>query len=203
MKKAFTIMEVLVAIFIFVVILGIVVVDYGKAQKINEFRLIALDLEDSIRFTQTLSITGQKVNEEIPDNGYGIVFRKQNDDFIIYGDNIIYIEDQAFLGFMEGDDDTDLIYSQTDFGSHVGFANPAFICNVRDESEVGYYEQEFELLDVNFSMPKGLLSFVVNGEKNEDILSCTIFLSSARAKGKWLINIISGSGKIWSKFLNN
>ncbi|HNV97548.1 MAG TPA: prepilin-type N-terminal cleavage/methylation domain-containing protein [bacterium] len=202
-KKAFTLIEILVAVFIFLVILGIVMVDYGKAQKISEFRLIALDIEDSLRFTQTLSLTGQKINEKIPDNGYGIVFGINN-DFIIYGDNIVYTDGDSSFGFMqETGDESDLIYSQNNLGSHVVFDRPAFICNIKDDSEAGYFEKEFELLDINFSMPKGLLSFIVDGKKNEDILSCTIFLSSTKARGKWLINVIPGSGKIWSKFLNN
>ena len=76
MKKAFTIIEVVVAIGIFVILLSVVILDYGYTRRINEFRLTAYDIEDSIGFTKNLSLTGQKIQNTVPINGYGIIFLK-------------------------------------------------------------------------------------------------------------------------------
>ena len=52
-------------------------------------------------------------------------------------------------------------------------------------------------------MPKGLMSIIIDENKDENVLSCQIFLGSTKAPGKWVINITPGSGKTWSEFLNN
>lgn len=192
MRKAFTLIEVLVSIAIFLIILGIVIVNYGKSQRINEFQLIAFDIEDSMKFTQNFSLTGQKINNKIPTNGYGIILNKTDNTYNIYGD-------MANYGFES--ELSDLIYSKNVLDSHVSIKD--LVCNVKDGSEIGYSKESFEKLDINFSMPKGLMSIIINRLKNENILSCEIFLSSTKADGNWIINIIPGSGKAWSKFSKN
>ncbi|HNZ86090.1 MAG TPA: type II secretion system protein [bacterium] len=193
MKKAFTIIEVVVAIGIFVILLSVVILDYGYTRRINEFRLTAYDIEDSIGFTKNLSLTGQKIQNTVPINGYGIIFLKDVNgsySYNIYADIGVY-------GFYN----ENLIYSENILESQFYFDQ--LRCKIKDESELGYEEKELESLDINFSMPKGLMSIIIDENKDENVLSCQIFLGSTKAPGKWVINITPGSGKTWSEFLNN
>ncbi len=181
MKKAFTIMEVLVSIFIFVTILGVVIVNYGYSKKVDELMLVTFDLEDSIKFVQSMALTGQKIEGQIPRNGYGIILDKVNNLYRIYGDN-------SDLGFQN----SDLLYSTTnflDFNKNIKISS--IKCTLQNSQE-----QELPSLDISFSSPRGFMSIAAD----EDISECAISISNTTMAGYWKIFISPNSSRVWSEF---
>lgn len=175
LRRAFTLIEVIVAIFIFVIILSLIIVNYGYSKKVDELRLTVFDLEDSIRFTQNMALTGQKINNQIPTNGYGIFLKK--DTYKIYGDN-------GASG--------DVTYSSYDLAANIIVEK--FVCEVADEEDV-----ESDFFDIKFTAPRGYMEI---NEKNYFKL-CYVIVKNSSMDGFWKINIIPGSTKIWTEFFNN
>ncbi len=195
MRKAFTLMEVLVSIFIFLVILGIVMVDYGHSKKVEELRLITYDVEDSIRFVQSMALTGQEINNQIPTNGYGILINKLDNSYLIYGDN-------GTLGFNAGD----LQYSKMDLPTNI------MIQDLTCADEDNMYEEGTGSFDITFSAPRSsmeIYGFYAEPQMGYEIYYkgsnkafCLINIKNPDISGSWDIKMIPLSSRIWTEFNN-
>ena len=183
-KNAFTLIEVLVSIAIFIIILGIVIVNYKYSERVTELRLVAYDIEDSIKFTQNMSFTGQKINDQIP-SSYGIYVDKSNNSYIIYGDRQVTADpNSGVLGFDSGDSK----YSTTQLPTNIK------ILDLKCSSASNLLS-----LDISFMPPRG--SMRINNLNTYPI--CYIEIKNLKINGYWRINMIPGSSKVWTQFFNN
>lgn len=185
-------MEVLVAIFIFVVILGVVMVDYGRSKKVEELRLTAFDIEDSIRFVRNMALAGQKINNQVPTNGYGILINKPTNSYLIYGDS-------GDLGF----DSNDSQYLETNLPTNIVI--DVLSCYGEDLGTIS------DLFDIRFSAPRasmeiyGTLEVMGPGDEivyGNDYEFCYINIRNSNIGGSWNIKMIPISSKIWTEFNN-
>ena len=87
MKKAFTLMEVLVIMAVIGIISTMLIVDWRKNEKRYQLQRTAQGIVQSIRTAQDMALNSLKlVDEEIP-LSYGVYFNKNiNSSYIIFGD---------------------------------------------------------------------------------------------------------------------
>lgn len=184
-KKAFSVLEVLIAITIFLIITGMILANYKKSENNNIFRLQSFDIEDSIRLVQNMSITGQKINGQIPGNAYGISFDKQNGTYKIFGD-----KNDDYRGYFNAGD---LLGQEYVINSKLYFD---FFCG-----------QNVNRLDILFYAPKGTIKIFTytdnNGNGQSEYNECDISLKSLRADGTWNINVSTSTNRVSSIYTNS
>lgn len=183
-KKAFSVLEVLIAITIFLVITGMILANYKKSENSNIFRLQSFDIEDSIRLVQNMSITGQKINGQIPGNAYGISFDKTLGTYKIFGDS-----NDDYKGYFNN---SDLLGQEYVINNKLSFNS---FCN-----------NDVKRLDILFYAPKGTIKIFTYTEDNgigmSEYNECNISLKSLRADGTWNINVSTSTNRISSTYTN-
>ncbi|MCD4705352.1 prepilin-type N-terminal cleavage/methylation domain-containing protein [bacterium] len=172
-QKCFTLIEVMVAISVFMIIFTIGLVDYKNSEKSINFRLTAFDIEDSIRAVQNMAFTGKKIKTEIPANGYGIFFNQDENYYLVYGDKLE-------VGYQAEDDLLD---------TKKYLENDIFISDIICDG------QNLRYLDIGFHFPKATM--FVNNKKYAE---CYLVLSNEKASGSWTVNVNVQSGRINSTF---
>ncbi|MFW0862598.1 MAG: pilus assembly FimT family protein [Candidatus Komeilibacteria bacterium] len=86
-KKGFTLIELVVAMGVFLSLFLIVIVNFRSGESINELRLETQKIASDIRKVQTLSLTGSDYNNaSVGVGGYGIMFKANNNDYVIFND---------------------------------------------------------------------------------------------------------------------
>jgi len=95
-QKGFTIIELVVAMGVFLSLFLIVIVNFRSGESVNELRLETQKVASDIRKVQTLALTGSNYNGiSMGIGGYGISFYKDDNNYIIFTDNVadgIYVE---------------------------------------------------------------------------------------------------------------
>ncbi len=87
MKKGFTIIELLVALGVFVVVTAMVVANFRAGGRSDELRIAAETLISNLRKAQNMSLAGQLTNGVSPPGGYGVYFKLSDADrYIIFSD---------------------------------------------------------------------------------------------------------------------
>ncbi len=194
-KKAFTVLEVLISITIFLVITGLILANYKKSENNNTFRLQSFDIEDSIRLVQNMSLTGQKINGEIPGNAYGISFDMASGTYKIFGDR----GDDNCKGFFNdyrcsAPNEIDLRGQEYAINKNLYFSS---FCGKTGDNK---------RLDIFFSSPRGNINTIVYDKGDEssrlNFGECRILLKSNRADGSWSIVISTSTNRIYSIFSN-
>jgi len=175
-KPAFTLIEVIISMAIFIIILSLTMVNHRQGEHLNTFRLQALNIEDSIRSVQNMALTGKKIDDSIP-SAYGIFFSETENNVVIYGDN--------GDNFFNNADDS--IYSEISLEEGVKLNRYTLSCDefVSDTS-----------LDIIFIPPQPTM--IIN-----DNLSCSgaiIFMESNKVGGKWGVYFDAVSGRTWTEF---
>jgi len=88
MKKGFTIIELLVAMGIFVIITGMVVANFRTGSRSDELKIAAETLVSNLRKAQNMALAGQLLNGVSPPGGYGVYFKlAEADRYIIFADS--------------------------------------------------------------------------------------------------------------------
>jgi len=72
MKRGFTIIELLVAIAIFIVVTGLIVANFRRGARSDELRIAASGLASTLRRVQTMVQAGVLTNSTFPVGGYGV-----------------------------------------------------------------------------------------------------------------------------------
>ncbi len=176
-NKAFTLIELLVSMSIFILVLSVSLVNYRQGKNNDLFRLQAFDIEDSIRSTQNMALTGKEIEHTIP-VAYGIFLDAIHKDIIIYGDQ------DANHVF---DDSIDLIYSHNVLHDNIDFKLHTLFCNSTLIAPS---------LDIDFIPPQPKV--MIN-----NLPTCTstmISITSERANGSWNIHFDSITGRTWTEF---
>jgi len=178
-RKGFTLIEVLISISIFIIIFTLTIVNYRQGENANIFRLQSFDVEDSIRSVQNMALTGQKINNFIPD-AYGVYFSKVDNKIIIYGDmNDNNIFDNKTI---------DEIYSSEDLQEDIFFKNHTLFCDGSSGSSAE--------LNLIFIPPE--LEMIINN--NSTCTSSLISLESDDISGNWNIYFDAETGRTWTNF---
>lgn len=186
-KKAFSVLEVLISIAIFLVITGMILANYKKSENNNIFRLQSFDIEDSIRLVQNMSITGQKINNQIPGYAYGISFDMVSGTYKIFGD-----KNDEYKGHFNSDD---LKGPEYVVNNKLYFASFCGLTNVNR-------------LDILFYSPKGTMKIFAYNYNNGSIDNksefgqCNVSLKSLRADGIWKITASTSTNRIYSIYTN-
>lgn len=109
-NKGFTLVELLVVIFIISLLLTIVMINYRSTEKYFTLQRSAHRLTQEIRNAQQNTMSMSVINGSIP-NGYGIYFTKQGDNYDIY----LYADiGEPFETYDPSDSIVDTIYKETD-----------------------------------------------------------------------------------------
>lgn len=88
MKKGFTIIELLVAISIFIVITGLVVANFRRGARSDELKIAAAGLASTLRKAQTMALAGEAIGGVVPAGGYGVYVTMDTPNrYIIFADN--------------------------------------------------------------------------------------------------------------------
>jgi prepilin-type N-terminal cleavage/methylation domain-containing protein len=86
-RRGFTIVELLVALGIFVIITAMVVANFRAGSRSDELRIAAETLVSNLRKAQNMSLAGQLINGNSPPGGYGVYFKLSDTDrYIIFAD---------------------------------------------------------------------------------------------------------------------
>ena len=118
MKKAFTLIELIVMMAIVAVFTTIIFVDYGKNNKLFALERSARKMSQDVRRVQEMAMSG--VVGETGTNGYGVYFNTtSNTSYLVYG-NI-----DSNMSYLEGTD--------TDKGS-ISIESGVKICNLLVDS---------------------------------------------------------------------
>ena len=179
-KRGFTLIEVLISIAIFIIILTLVVVNHRHGENASTFRLQAFNIEDLIYSVRNMALTGQKIQDTIPSNGYGLNINIEDDSYTVFGDKKHEIEENE--GIL---DDDDLIYSIGNLPDKISFSD--IICD-----DVNLFEDLEEYFNIVFIPPKPLITI-----NNTDYSSCNINLISDNVDGTWIVNIDRETGRVW------
>lgn len=198
-KKAFTIVEVLVSIFIFIIITSFVIANYKKGENSNAFRLSAFDVEDAIKATQNMAFTGKKINNMIPSNAYGINFYSVNNSYTFFGDRndgCIDLFNRNDTSFICNNGDVPDIISEVNF-----LPKDIYIYSL-----CGYPSgNNIDNLNIFFYAPKANMKIIThtyslgNAQEPEN---CGIVLKSKKAPGTWSIRFSTTTNQIYSEFNN-
>lgn len=87
MKRGFTIIELLVAMSIFVIITAMVVANFRAGSRSDELRIAAETLVSNLRKAQNMALAGQLKDGISPLGGYGVYFKlAESDRYIIFAD---------------------------------------------------------------------------------------------------------------------
>jgi len=175
-RQGFTLIEVIISMVIFIIILSLSTVNHRQGEHASTFRLQALNIEDSIRSVQNMSLTGKEIAGVIP-NAYGIFFDDDGRTFIIYGDD----GDNLF------DESKDVIYSEMSLDSGVELYGYNLFCD-------GVFLSN--TLDIVFIPPRPTV--IIN-----NTLACSnsvIFVKSSNSDGKWEVHFDAVSGRTWTEF---
>jgi prepilin-type N-terminal cleavage/methylation domain-containing protein len=88
MKRGFTIIELLVAVSIFIIITGLVVADFRRGARSDELKIAASGLASTLQRAQTMALAGEAINGIVPAGGYGVyVTLDVPNRYIIFADN--------------------------------------------------------------------------------------------------------------------
>lgn len=88
MRRGFTIIELLVAISIFIVVTSLVVANFRRGTRSDELRIAAFGLASTLRRAQTMAMTGALINGAMPLGGYGVHMTKDEPTrYIIFADS--------------------------------------------------------------------------------------------------------------------
>jgi len=100
MKKGFTIIELLVAMSIFIIVTGLVVANFRRGARSDELRIAATGLASTLRRAQTMALAGVQVNGELPAGGYGVhVSISEPSRYIIFTSNdLLYNSGEELAG---------------------------------------------------------------------------------------------------------
>ncbi len=86
-QRGFTLIELVVAMGVFLSLFLIVIVNFRSGESINELRLETQKVASDIRKIQTLSLTGSNYNgSSVGIGGYGIMFSEDNNDYVFFND---------------------------------------------------------------------------------------------------------------------
>jgi len=85
-EKGFSLIELLVIIFIIAVIVGIIIVNFRAGDKRKTLRMGVEEVAAFIKDTQAKSLLGQTENEEFPEGGYGVYLAVGNSYCILFQD---------------------------------------------------------------------------------------------------------------------
>ncbi len=87
MKRGFTIIELVVAMGIFVVITSIVVANFRAGSRSDELRIAAEAMVSNLRKVQNMALAGQLTEGVNPPGGYGVYFKLADSDrYITFAD---------------------------------------------------------------------------------------------------------------------
>ncbi len=175
---AFTLIEILISMAIFILLLTFVLVNYNHGENSNTFRLQAFNIEDLIYSVQNMALTGQKIDGNIPDN-YGINFDLENNTYVIFGD---LNDDKIYnLG--------DSVYSSGSLYDNIEFDQGEITCV--SEADPSFY-------DIVFMPPQP--EMIINS--NETYYECKLSIISNRVDGRWDIFFDSITQRVWTNFIN-
>lgn len=83
----FTLIEIMVTIFIIAMVSSIMVVNWRKNEKRYQLQMAVQGIIQNIRKAQDMALTGKKIGSEDVPPSYGVYFDKQDaDNYIIFGD---------------------------------------------------------------------------------------------------------------------
>lgn len=85
-SAGFTMMELMVSIFIIALISGIFLTNYHSTNKRSELILTAQKLVSDIRLMQANSLGAVELAGEVPEGGWGVHFNEGDSDYIIFAD---------------------------------------------------------------------------------------------------------------------
>lgn len=189
-KLAFTLIEILVSMSIFLIIFFVTLANFKYSQKSNDFKLQSFDIEDSIRATQNMSLTGKQINGILPGNGYGINFNISNNSYTVYGDR----SDNTSVGVFDIQDSVD---SSSVIKSIIHIED--ILCYSTEAGDYVSLSSLGEKLDILFYPPRA--SVIVNN--NTDYTSCYIKLVANNISDYWKINIDVPTSRIWSDYITD
>lgn len=102
MRRGFTIIELLVAISIFIIVTGLVVANFRRGARSDELKIAAAGLASILQRAQTMALTGETINGKVPSGGYGVYATlSEPNRYIMFADindNKIYGADEALDG---------------------------------------------------------------------------------------------------------
>ncbi len=87
LADGFTIIELLVAISIFIVVTSLVVANFRRGARSDELKIAASGLASTMRRAQTMALAGEAINGAVPAGGYGVrVAQSEPGRYIIFSD---------------------------------------------------------------------------------------------------------------------
>ncbi|MDD3284677.1 MAG: type II secretion system protein [Patescibacteria group bacterium] len=189
-KIAFTLIELLISMAIFIILFSVTIANFRSSKRADNFKLQAFDIEDSIRATQNMSLTGKQIGGTLPGNGYGINFNILNNLYTIYGDR----SDNTSTGILDVDDS---INSTSIINKDI-YIDDIFCYSIENEDYVSLSDLN-ESLDILFYPPRA--SIIVNSSL--DYTECYIKLVDDDISGFWKITIDIATSRIWSDYVAN
>lgn len=88
MKKGFTIIELLVAISIFIIVTSLVVANFRRGARSDELKIAVAGLASTLQRAQTMALAGEAISGIVPLGGYGIyITLGEPNQYIIFADN--------------------------------------------------------------------------------------------------------------------
>lgn len=85
-QRGFTLIEILVTIFIITVLSGVVVVNQKEGQRTVALTRSAHKLAQDLRGAEEMALVGKTFYDNFPDGGYGIHFINDSNSYIIFAD---------------------------------------------------------------------------------------------------------------------
>jgi type II secretory pathway pseudopilin PulG len=169
-------MELLIAIAIFTILSGIVLMGFRQVRKLDELKQSSLELVSRLREAQNLAMTGQltktATGTEVPIGGYGLHLNLSQTKYQIFADFQYYNTDiSTGVGCKDGANeryDNDPVIVNKCIDEKVNNIDYALNNNVKfDTVEIdGIVQNPLLLLDITFKPPKPV-PFVGYGESDE------------------------------------
>lgn len=178
-KKAFSLIEILISMSIFILLLTFVLINYNHGENSNSFRLQAFDLEDLIYSVQNMALSGQKINNQIPDN-YGINFDLELNTYVIFGD----LNDNKIYNI------GDSVYNSGSLYNNIEF--------FKDEITCVDFAVDSDSYDIVFMPPQP--EMVINSNAEEIYDECNLSIISNSVDGRWDIFFDSITQRVWTNF---
>ena len=166
MNKGFTLIVLLVSVGIFIIVTGMVVVNFRAGSRSDELKISADALVSNLRRAQNMSLAGEQVNGVTPPGGYGVYFNLGNP-----GRYVIFSDSNGNLVYDANEDLPDGVI-------------------VLPKDIMIYMVSPGNISSVVFKPPKPTI--YINGDPPADMLTVTLKQNLTRQSKKIIVNRISG-----------
>ena len=174
-QLGFTLIELVVAMGVFLSLFLIVIVNFRSGESVNELRLETQKIASDIRKVQTLSLTGSNYNgASVGTGGYGIRFiAGTSNEYIVFNDkngNGVFDNGEQIESRNLVDDISNLFFSPTKSVVDVVFKPYSSLISINGDGSVMTEEIEIRILHSRATSKTGVITVVpVSGKIDFEI----------------------------------